>query len=229
MRRGTLIRALTAAALAVALAAPASAAAEKPVVLLLHGGAWLFGDASDMRQTAVIAREEGFQPVSVDYPLKYPVRANLYTQRVAERWADRGRTVFAYGESVGGTMAEVLAARCLVAAAAANSAPPDLIRWPEPDQPSIFPREPLRPYSPFHQRQCSPVLAMHSPTDGLVDFRFAREYAERYRQVSLRRLSGIHVGNERTRRVRARAGLHWLALQASRFHPSVTGVSATLR
>ena len=229
MRRGTLTRVLVAAVLAAALAAPAAAAAERPVVLLLHGGAWLFGDASDMRHTAVIAREEGFRPVSVDYPLKYPVRANLYTQRVARRWADRGRSVFAYGESVGGTMAEVLAARCLVEAAAANSAPPDLIRWPEPDQPSVFAREPLRPYSPFHLPQCSPVLAMHSPADGLVDFRFAREYAERYRPVTLRRLSGIHVGNERTRRARARVGLHWLALQASRFHPVATGVSATLR
>jgi hypothetical protein len=223
------IRALATTALAVALAAPASAAADRPVVLLLHGGAWLFGDASDVRYAEVIAREEGFLPVSVDYPLKYPVRANLYTQRVARRWADRGRSVYAYGESVGGTMAEVLAARCLVEASAANSAPPDLIRWPEPDQPSVFPREPLRPYSPFHLRQCNPVLAMHSPTDGLVDFRFAREYAERYNQVSLRRLSGIHVGTERTRRVRAWAGLHWLALQASRFHPEVTGASATLR
>ena len=199
------------------------------MVLLIHGGAWLFGDASDMDEVAVIARDEGFRPVSVDYPLKYPVRANLYTQRVARRWGAGGRSVFAYGESVGGTMAEVLAARCMVEAAAANSAPPDLIRWPEPDQPSVFPREPLRPYSPFHLRQCNPVLAMHSPDDGLVDFRFAQEYAQRYSQVTLRRLSGIHVGNEATHLVRARAGLHWLALRASRFHPVATGVSATLR
>ena len=229
MARGRLVAVLIAAALATAAALPANASAERPVVLLLHGGAWLFGDASDMRQTAEIARAEGFLPVSVDYPLKYPVRANLYTQRVARRWADRGRAVYAYGESVGGTMAEVLAARCLVEAAAANSAPPDLIRWPEPDQPSVFPREPLRPYSPYHLRQCSPALAMHSPADGLVDFRFAREYAQRFRPVTLRRLSGIHVGNEATRRVRARAGLHWLALQAARFVPVATGVSATLR
>jgi len=229
MARGRLIAMLVAAALAAAATLPATAGAERPVVLLIHGGAWLFGDASDMRQAAVIAREEGFRPVSVDYPLKYPVRANLYTQRVARRWANRGRTVYAYGESVGGTMAEVLAARCLVEAAVANSAPPDLIRWPEPDQPSVFAREPLRPYSPFHLRQCNPVLAMHSPDDGLVDFRFAREYAQRYEPVTLRRISGAHVGDGVTRQRRARAGLRWLALQAARFHPVATGVSATLR
>ena len=229
MARGRLIGALVTVALAAGAIAPAGAAAERPVVLLVHGGAWLFGDASDMRRAEAIARDEGFHPVSVDYPLKYPVRANLYTQRIARRWAERGRTVYAYGESVGGTMAEVLAARCLVEAAAANSAPPDLIRWPEPFQPSIFPREPLRPYSPFHLRQCNPVLAMHSPADGLVDFRFAREYAKRYAPVTLRRLSGPHVGEGRRRDARARAGLHWLALQASRFHPVATGVSATLR
>ena len=120
MARGRLIAALIAAALAAVLVPAGAAAAERPVVLLIHGGAWLFGDASDMEPLAEIAREEGFQPVAVDYPLKYPVRANLYTQRVARRWADRGRTVYAYGESVGGTMAEVLAARCLVAATAAN-------------------------------------------------------------------------------------------------------------
>ena len=229
MARGRLIGMLVAAALAVAAALPAAAGAERPVVLLIHGGAWLFGDASDMAPIAQVAREEGFRPVSVDYPLKYPVRANLYTQRIARRWADRGHSVFAYGESVGGTMAEVLAARCLVEAAAANSAPPDLIRWPEPDQPSVFAREPLRPFSPFHLRQCNPVLAMHSPTDGLVDFRFAQEYAQRFTSVSLRRLTGTHVGNDQTRQVRARAGLRWLALQASRFHPVATGASATLR
>jgi poly(3-hydroxybutyrate) depolymerase len=229
MARGRLIAGLVAAALAVAVALPAAAAAERPVVLLIHGGAWLFGDASDMQDLHGMAREEGFKPVSVDYPLKYPIRANLYTQRVARYWAERGRTVYAYGESVGGTMAEVLAARCLVAATAANSAPPDLIRWPEPDQPSIFPREPLRPYSPFHQRQCSPVLAMHSPDDGLVDFRFAREYAQRYNQVTLRRISGVHVGEGARRRATARAGLHWLALQATRFQPVAVSVSATLR
>jgi len=229
MARGKLIAVLVGAALGASAALPVAAGAERPVVLLIHGGAWLFGDASDMDDVAVIARRQGFQPVSVDYPLKYPVRANLYTQRVARRWADRGRAVYAYGESVGGTMAEVLAARCLVEAAAANSSPPDLIRWPEPDQPSVFAREPLRPYSPFHLRQCNPVLAMHSPDDGLVDFRFAREYAERFRPVTLRRLSGVHVGNEVTTLVRARAGLRWLALQAARFAPIATGASATLR
>jgi hypothetical protein len=126
-------------------------------------------------------------------------------------------------------MAEVLAARCLVDATAANSAPPDLIRWPEPDQPSIFPREPLRPYSPFHLHQCNPVLAMHSPTDGVVDFHFAQEYAQRYSQVTLRRVSGLHVGEGAARNARARAALHWLALQSARFHPVAESVSATLR
>ena len=229
MARGKMVKMLVGAALIAAAALPATAAAERPVVLLIHGGAWLFGDSSDMDRVAVIARKEGFHPVSVDYPLKYPVRANLYTQRVARRWASRGRAVYAYGESVGGTMAEVLAARCLAEAVVANSAPPDLIHWPEPEGPSVFAREPLRPFSPFHLRQCNPVLAMHSPDDGLVDFRFAREYAQRFVPVTLRRLSGVHVGEGTTRYVRARAGLHWLALKAARFNPVATGASATLR
>lgn len=228
MARARLLIAVAALALAGIAAAPQPAAAERPVVLLIHGGAWLFGGPEYMRRAAVIAREEGFEPVSVGYPLKYPVRANLYTQRVARRYAREGRSVYAYGESVGGTMAEVLAARCLVEAAVGNSAPPDLMGWPEPDQPSVFPREPLLPYSPFHLRHCSPVLAMHSPSDGLVDFRFARDYAAKFRQVSLRRIPGGHLGDE-PYLANTRLGLRWLARRAGRFNPVSRSASATLR
>lgn len=229
MRRGTLIRAMALAALAAGLAVPAAAMADRPVVLLLHGGGGLSGDVSDSEPIVAIARDQGFRPVPVRYPPRHPVLANLHSQRIARHLKTNGHSAFAYGESVGGTIAEALAAQCLVDAAAANSAPPDLLRWSESGRPSVVSRQRLRPYSPFHLRQCSPVLAMHSRADGLVDFRFALEYAERYRPVTLRRLSGGHVGNERTRRNRARAGVQWLALQASRFHPATTGVSATLR
>jgi hypothetical protein len=70
---------------------------------------------------------------------------------------------------------------------------------------------------------------MHSPTDGLVDFRFAQEYAKRYRQVTLRRIIGVHVGEGARRLANEREGLHWLAQQAARFRPVAVSVSATLR
>ena len=170
----------------------------------------MIGNPQAMGKAARVAREQGLQPVLVKYPLGYPIRATREVQRQARRWQARGRTVYAYGDSVGGTMAEMLAAGCLVDGAVANSAPPDLLRWPEPGTTNIFAglRPQLKKISPFHQEQCSPVLAMHSRGDTLVDFRLAAQYARKFTEVHLRIIQGDHLGLNYSENVAG--SLRWL-------------------
>jgi hypothetical protein len=195
------------------LAGPAGAATERPVVLLVHGGAWLFGKPSDLDQAAQIAHRLGMQPVRVDYPLGDIVAANRAVREAALTWRRRGRTVLAYGESVGGTMAELLAAECRVGLAVGNSSPPDLVRWPEGDNAILWaylgggdPKT-RRRYSPALRQQCNPVLAEHSPADRVVGFHFASAYARKFpATVGLLRIPAGHLGPPRAQNI----GLRWL-------------------
>jgi acetyl esterase/lipase len=212
LRRGLALVPLLALLL---LPGPAGAATERPVVLMIHGGAWLFGQPADLGQAGRIARRYGMQPVFVDYPLFNVETANEAVRRAAARWRARGRVVLAYGESVGGTMAELLAAQCRVEVAVGNSAPADLIGWPEGEDAILWAYlgadpETRRRYSPMDSPQCRPVLAMHSPTDAVVDFRFARAYARKFpSRVTLMTVPGGHVGPPRGRNISL--GIRWLA------------------
>jgi acetyl esterase/lipase len=92
----------------------------RPIVLLLHGGGWVAGDTSLTEPLEPIARQEGLKPVQVDYTLgSLP---NAFADAEAAARSFRGRTIFAYGESAGGTMAGWLAGQSLVTAGAGNSA-----------------------------------------------------------------------------------------------------------
>lgn len=200
---------------AILLPGPAGAATERPVVLLVHGGAWVGGDPSDMSLAADISRRLGMQPDSVYYPLGDVVVANRAVRSAALSWRRRGRTVLAYGESAGGTMTELLATECLVGLAVGNSAPPDLTTWPPPQ--AGFPWDYLgggdlasrRRNSPALQRQCAPVLAEHSPADVTVPIHYALAFARKFpRTVTLLRVPGGHLGPPRAGNIAV--GLRWL-------------------
>lgn len=186
----------------------------RPVILLVHGGAWLAGSPDEFSQTAVFARRQGLQPVLVDYPLGSIVDSNEAVRREAAKWRRAGRTVIAYGESAGGSMVELLAAECRVDLAVGNSAPNDLVELQANRHPSIWdvvrggdiPTR--RKYSAYRQGGCKPVLAMHSPTDELIPFYFARRYAARYRNVSLLTFPGGHIAPPVE--ARRRQGIRWL-------------------
>lgn len=92
-------------------------------VILIHGGAWVWGDETIYAPTARYLARRGWQAVSVDYPLRNLPAAYRHVERVARRY--RGRAV-AVGFSAGGTMSAWLAGRRLVRAAATICGPADL-------------------------------------------------------------------------------------------------------
>ncbi len=99
-----------------------------PVVLIFHSGGFIFA-GKPMHQAAHAARRRGFVPKIVNYPpLNVPGAVRQSTQ-LAKRLNRRGRTVYAYGESAGGTLALLLAERGLVRAASAQAPVADIPGW----------------------------------------------------------------------------------------------------
>jgi len=97
-------------------------------VLIFHPGGFIF-NSSATRGAGNAARRGGFEARIVDYPLAdVPAAVNM-SLRLAKRLHRHGRTVYAYGESAGGTLALLLAERGLVRAAAAQAPVSDIPGW----------------------------------------------------------------------------------------------------
>ena len=79
----------------------------------------MFGDSTLTEPLEPIVRRAGFKPVEVDYTLGSLPSAFEDAEKAA--WRYRDRTIYAYGESAGGTMAGWLASQRMVTAAAGNS------------------------------------------------------------------------------------------------------------
>jgi acetyl esterase/lipase len=89
-----------------------------PAVLLMHGGAWMFGAKEDMRVIAEALCEQGFAAVSIDYRLApkhhYPaqiedcIAAVQYLRAHADELSIDPRRIAALGPSAGGHLASML-------------------------------------------------------------------------------------------------------------------------
>ena len=135
------------AALCVALLCPGVAAAgpqesnggvlgpgQRPQLLLIHGGSFLFEDPEFEPLTRAPALAAGFVPHYVTYPLdNLPAaveRVRAEARRLREKFGvDR---VYAYGASAGGTLAALLSGDQLVSAAVAKAPVSDLLTWTFP-------------------------------------------------------------------------------------------------
>jgi hypothetical protein len=146
-------------------------------------------------------RAAGMKPVPVEYALfDYP-QAFSDAEAAARRY--RGRTVYAYGESAGATLAGWLAARHLVAAAAGNSAIVNLTRYvrsvkqSNPDNADVVeeasggPRF-VRRHSLLRIRG-APLRLYGNCRDPVAPCDVAIRYASHYPQVSWRRAGVGHI------------------------------------
>jgi acetyl esterase/lipase len=100
-------------------AEPESRATPRPAVVLVHGGAWMFGQRSELRSLQFMLAKEGFVAVSVDYRLApnavFP--QPLHDLQCAVRWLRSHATahavapdhIGAWGHSAGAHLAALLA------------------------------------------------------------------------------------------------------------------------
>ena len=100
-------------------AEPEDRATARPAVVLIHGGAWMFGQRSELRSLQFMLAKEGFVAISVDYRLApqavFP--APLHDAQCAVRWlrsqaaaqAIAPDQISAWGHSAGAHLAAMLA------------------------------------------------------------------------------------------------------------------------
>jgi acetyl esterase/lipase len=231
------LAALLATALCLALLAPGAASAalkedggvvgpgQRPQLLLIHGGSFLFEDPEFEPLTRAPALAAGFVPHYVTYPLdNLPAaveKVRAEARRLREKFGvDR---VYAYGASAGGTLAALLSGDHLVSAAVAKAPVSDLVTW-------TFPLEKYGPdywenlgvdladrerLSPIRRPQRAPLLLIQGRGDHVVPPSMNEAFAAAYARVSLWLVAGGHL-TERVRPFLVTRAMEWLAKNYAR-------------
>jgi acetyl esterase/lipase len=240
------------AALCLALLAPGPAAAapnqsksdngglvgpgQRPQLLLIHGGSFIFEDPEFEPLTRSAALAAGFVPHYVTYPLdNLPAaveRVRAEARRLRQKFGvDR---VYAYGASAGGTLAALLSGDQLVSAAVAKAPVSDLVTWTWPLGQygenywetlgvDMADRERL---SPIRRPQRAPLLLIQGRADNVVPPSMNEAFAAAYPRVKLWLVAGGHL-TERARPFLVTRAMEWLAkIAARKLHPADEAMSS---
>lgn len=198
---------------------------ERPQLLLVHGGSFLYEDPTFEPLTRQRAIDAGFVPHYVTYPLdSIPAaveRVRLEAARLRTKFGlDR---VYAYGSSAGGTLVTLLAGNGLVSAAVAKAPITDLATWGWPTEKygpeyweslglDLAGRERL---SPMLRPEREPLLVIQGQSDGVVPPEMNDTFAARFPRVKLWKVAGGHT-TDRARPFLVSRAMHWLAQIAKR-------------
>jgi pimeloyl-ACP methyl ester carboxylesterase len=195
-----------------------------PQLLLIHGGSFLYEQASFQAETEAAAIAAGFVPHYLDYPLDDLPGAYRAARAAALRLRRSfGPGVYAYGTSAGGTLAALLAGDGLVAAGAAKAPPSDLVGWQWPIAaygPGYYERiragaGARRRLSPLRRRARRPLLVVQGRGDRVVPLTMSEAFAAKFRRVHLWPVPGGHWTERRRPWILQRA-LGWLDRIAER-------------
>jgi pimeloyl-ACP methyl ester carboxylesterase len=198
---------------------------ERPQLLLIHGGSFLYDDPTFEPLTRGRAIAAGFVPHYVTYPLdNLPAaveRVRGEARRLRHKFGlDR---VYAYGSSAGGTLVALLSGQDLVSAGVAKAPVSDLATWEWPTAKygpeywsalgvSQASRERL---SPALRPERAPLLVIQGRADNVVPPAMNEEFAARFSRVKLWMVAGGHT-TERVRPFLITRAMHWLARIAAR-------------
>lgn len=198
---------------------------QRPQLLLIHGGSFLYDDPTFEPLTRERAIAAGFVPHYVTYPLgNLPAavtKVRAEARRLREKFGlDR---VYAYGSSAGGTLTALLSGDELVSAAVAKAPVSNLVTWQWPTEKygdeywdslgvGLAARARL---SPDMRPQKAPLLVIQGRADGIVPPAMNEAFAARFKRVKLWMVAGGHT-TERVRPFLITRAMHWLARIAKR-------------
>ncbi|HTT95094.1 MAG TPA: prolyl oligopeptidase family serine peptidase [Solirubrobacterales bacterium] len=198
---------------------------QRPQLLLIHGGSFLFEDPEFEPLTRAPALAAGFVPHYVTYPLDNLPAAVQRVRAEARRLREKfGRDrVYAYGASAGGTLAALLSGDDLVSAAVAKAPVSDLVTWTWPLAQygadywenlgvDMAARERL---SPIRRPQLAPLLVIQGRADNVVPPTMNEAFAAVYPRVKLWLVAGGHL-TERVRPFLVTRAMEWLGRIATR-------------
>lgn len=193
---------------------------ERPQLLLVHGGSFLYDDPTFEPLTRGPAVEAGFVPHYVTYPLDNLPAAVTKVREEARRLREKFGLdrVYAYGASAGGTLTALLSGQELVAAGVAKAPVSDLATWEWPtgrygpeywaalgaDQAT---RERL---SPTMRPERAPLLVIQGRADNVVPPSMNEAFAARFNRVKLWLVAGGHT-TDRVRPFLITRAMNWLA------------------
>lgn len=198
---------------------------ERPQLLLIHGGSFLYEDPTFEPLTRGRAVAAGFVPHYVTYPLdNLPAaveRVRVEARRLREKFG-RDR-VYAYGASAGGTLVALLSGQDLVSAAVAKAPVSDLATWEWPTTKygpeywsGLGADEATRlRLSPTARPEKAPLLVIQGRADNVVPPSMNETFAARFPRVKLWIVAGGHT-TERVRPFLITRAMHWLARIAAR-------------
>jgi acetyl esterase/lipase len=190
------------ALLAMPTLSSAEPARERPVVMLFHGGGFVFEDPGRMEVATELAGELGFDVAYVKYPLLDLRGAIAAAESRARALGRGGREVLAYGDSAGGTLAALLAQKGLVDAAAAYSPVADMrlftAHLEDPDgYVELVGADDrlLRRASPGLHPSREPIFVMRPIAEQHYASVAMRRWGQRDSRVEVEAVPGVHSGS----------------------------------
>jgi pimeloyl-ACP methyl ester carboxylesterase len=198
---------------------------ERPQLLLIHGGSFLYDDPTFEPLTRGRAIAAGFVPHYVTYPLDNLPAAVERVREEAKRLRDKFGLdrVYAYGASAGGTLVALLSGQDLVSAGVAKAPVSDLATWEWPTAKygpeywnalGVDEAARLR-LSPTARPEKAPLLVIQGRADNVVPPSMNETFAARFSRVRLWMVAGGHT-TERVRPFLITRAMHWLARIAAR-------------
>ena len=177
-------------------------------VLVIHGGYFAIGTPEATADSCEAFAARGWRAVNLDYPLGDLAAAARHVEAAAWRARAGHRTVLVYGESAGGGLAALAAARRRVNGAFAWAPVSDLLSWKRneaaglPFWAAIADTKPstLRRFSAatWVSPLSAPLGVVHGRSDGVVSVSQSVRLKRRWPSMTLRVASGGHEQSARS-------------------------------
>ena len=175
-------------------------------VIVIHGGSFILGDPGMTADTCEAFGNRGWRVTNLSYPLGDLVGAEAALRGAADNARRHSGVTLAYGESAGGGLAALMAARGWVDGAFAWAPVSDLARWKSESRPGFVNWAPFRDSSTATLRRVSavrwagrrsaPLMVTHGRDDDLVPVAQSRRLKARWPSMTLREVSGGHLPHE---------------------------------
>jgi len=195
--------------LALLLAAPAQAADQycgssqaQRAVIVIHGGSFVVGSPDNTADSCQAFAKRGFYVINLDYPLGNLQGAYRAVYQAARKARQGRRVVYAYGESAGGGLAALAAAKGWVDDAFAWAPVSNLLLWQSQAAPgtafwqycSDSRPATLRMLSAYYAATgaSAPLRVVHGRDDLMVPISQSRALKKVYRRMRLTEVSGGH-------------------------------------
>ena len=177
-------------------------------VIVIHGGSFILGGPDMTADTCKAFAAKGWRVTNLDYPLG-DLNGASQSVKLASRIAKRNhQRVFAYGESAGGGLAALAAARRWVDGAFAWAPVSNLYLWQEESQQGFVNWQPFKDSSTstltrnsadyWAGKRSAPILVVHGQDDTLVNFSQSTRLKSHWPKMTLTPAQGGHYQYERS-------------------------------